>query len=151
MKKQKVSVYTDDEFPGVFFLDTPDGLYVAKPIAPRRCSQRNITAFFFRTGGRQRYISEQAVRWSIDHKRTLLESRSKLRYYQPQFLKDKMLLDIMRLRRDVNLPADYMQYFDDAVVALLSKGQKITLERLKKAIIGAKIQHDHTFVKHHPF
>ena len=126
MKKINAKIYSDEDFPGKFFIKHDNGrVEVANVVTPKRTAQRGGYAFFFRDADKKsRNISEQRVQRAIDERKPLLQVRYITKTESRSIKENTLLKRLLCLRR--SLMAEYPHshvdmFFDEAVTHILAR------------------------------
>ena len=107
MKKINAKIYSDEDFPGKFFIKHDNGrVEVANVVTPKCTAQRGGYAFFFRDADKKsRNISEQRVQRAIDERKPLLQVRYITKAESRSVKENTLLKRLLCLRR--SLMAEY--------------------------------------------
>lgn len=126
MKKINAKIYSDEDFPGKFFIRHDNGrVEVANVVTPKRTAQRGGYAFFFRDADKKsRNISEQRVQRAIDEHKPLLQVRYVSKAESRSIRENTLLKRLLCLRRSLmaEYPGSHVDmFFDEAVTHILAR------------------------------
>lgn len=126
MKKINAKIYSDEDFPGKFFIKHNNGrVEVANVVTPKRTAQRGGYAFFFRdTNKKSRNISEQRVQRAIDERKPLLQVRYVSKAESRSIKENSLLKRLLCLCRSLmaEYPGSHVDmFFDEAVTHILAR------------------------------
>lgn len=126
MKKINAKIYSDEDFPGKFFIKHDNGrVEVANVVTPKRTAQRGGYAFFFRDADKKsRNISEQRVQRAIDEHKPLLQVRYVSKAESRSIRENTLLKRLLCLRRSLmaEYPGSHVDmFFDEAVTHILAR------------------------------
>ena len=126
MKKINAKIYSDEDFPGKFFIRHDNGrMEVANVVTPKRTAQRGGYAFFWRDADKKsRNISEQRVQRAIDEHKPLLQVRYVSKAESRSIRENTLMKRLLCLRRSLmaEYPGSHVDmFFDEAVTHILAR------------------------------
>ena len=126
MKKINAKIYSDEDFPGKFFIRHDNGrVEVANVVTPKRTAQRGGYAFFWREADKKsRNISEQRVQRAIDELKPLLQVRYVSKAESRSIRENTLMKRLLCLRRSLmaEYPGSHVDmFFDEAVTHILAR------------------------------